>query len=313
MDERVRIRFEEIEKQYREGADAGTAQVAQARMARESARAAWSTAEWQRSAAQAQLRSAASQAESAQALQEAAEAQKANLAIQAEVAEDQRKALEVQTDAARHARTTAKATLVLAVVTAASVLVTLGVVIATFKSANATRDSVHQQSVSYEESTRPWFEARFVSLIPFPSRKEVTYVVAVVNHGPGVASSYRPTVELSPLPDRIDRHRELLKGTLESGVVGVGDPRTLQRTNIPYVTVTGSKPEAAYLHVCCAYRSAASGRRYYMDHVLYFLPVACSTDAPEQRQYTEHYMGSKLAYFATVEDSAGGTVLRWRE
>jgi hypothetical protein len=318
--ERVRKRFEEIDKQYREGADSGTAQVAQARMARESAKAAWvaaessaTTAKWQQSAAQAQLHSAASEAESAQALKDAAAAQTDNLAIQAGVAEDQRRALVIQTDAARHARTTAKATLVLAGVTAASVLVTLGVVIATFRSANATRDSVHLQSLSYEESTRPWFEANFVTLIPYPSRKEVTYAVVVVNHGPGVASSYRPTVELSPSPDRIDKHRELLASTLESGVIGVDDPRMLQRTNIPYRTVAGSKPEAAYLHVCCTYRSAATGRCYYMDHVLYFLPVACSTDAPEERQYTEHYRGSKLAYFATVEDSAGSAVLRWRE
>jgi len=198
---------------------------------------------------------------------------------------------------------------------------TLALAIGTFwmscetkKAANATRDSVRRQVTAYSEGTRPWFEASIDRLVPFPSRKEVTYAVSVVNHGPGVASSFRPTVELSLLPDRIDLHRELLAGTLESGVVGVGEIRQLQRANIPYDTVGGSDPKAAYMHVCCCYRSAATGTGYYMDHVLYFLPVACSTDAPEElRRYPEHYRGSKLAYFATVEDSAGATILRWKE
>jgi len=172
---------------------------------------------------------------------------------------------------------------------------TLALAIGTFwmscetkKAANATRDSVRRQVTAYSEGTRPWFEASIDRLVPFPSRKEVTYAVSVVNHGPGVASSFRPTVELSLLPDRIDLHRELLAGTLESGVVGVGEIRQLQRANIPYDTVGGSDPKAA--------------------------SVACSTDAPEElRRYPEHYRGSKLAYFATVEDSAGATILRWKE
>jgi uncharacterized membrane protein YqiK len=81
--ERVRIRFEEIDKQYKEGDDAGTAQVAQARMAKQSAKAAWfaaeslaTTAGWQRRAAEAQLHAAESQAKSADALRDAAEEQK---------------------------------------------------------------------------------------------------------------------------------------------------------------------------------------------------------------------------------------------
>jgi hypothetical protein len=210
----------------------------------------------------------------------------------------------VQKEATTQQRRTARFTLWLAVATG---LMALFAVCAVFVQLDANR----REELRLIREARPWFT--FVPSLEaaVPESTLLSFSIEALNTGPGIASYFCARSAYKQNKDSIG-DLALDSTSVRQGTIGSNVSVMLQKIREDYSDPASKADSVVYLHLCCQFGAAGSGRKYYQEQVIYFRPIEfASADSAQRRKSAGILCGSKVMYWGEIVESGSGQQIRW--
>jgi hypothetical protein len=233
-----------------------------------------------------------------------AEAQEKATAALTAAAKAQDEAAVAQRVATGHQRRAADWTMVMAIATFTMAVVSI---VSTFVAYGANQ----REEAKRIAEARPQFT--FVPALSdaVPESTLLSYSIDAHNDGPRIAVSLL-TVRRYTLSEEKLGVLDIYENSVQTGTLGKDVAATLRVTRDNYADPASPSDSVVYMHLCCQYVAAITGREYYQEQVIYFRPVEyAAADTTYRKQHPEIFCGSKRMYSGVIVNTNSGRRILW--